>query len=281
MNQISEPLGVLPLPATRPAPQAQPGTGLIAKQEVVVGGKTFDANQITVALPQQRIAKEQLPSIEDLQDRIQEVAANVREARDWYHNVNLDEFWLPVKESKARIAELEAQLAAERAKLAELKPEQTPKMLYVDDVAKAETKTTEFARLLIAAFADEAAQKQFGVSYDKLSQSTKADHLTSMQTFGQLRKQVRDDLVIELGRAAAGSQSPPRPPAAPVQAVDDGGSDREVTCPHCGESFVPDYQSDAETGETGGDDEDNGDGDDLDAPSWDNAATHGLFMAHA
>jgi uncharacterized coiled-coil protein SlyX len=172
----NEAVAVLPQPAARRVPQAQPGSGVIAKQEVVVGGgKPFDANKVTVAFTQQRIAKAQLPSIEELQEQMQHVAADIQEVQDWYRNVSLDEFWRPVNECKARIAELEAQLAAERAKLEELNPDRHPKQIFVEDVQKVEQATSEFARLLIAKFSDLAAQKQFGVSYDKLTAAKKQD----------------------------------------------------------------------------------------------------------
>jgi hypothetical protein len=156
-------------------PQAHPGTGVIARQEVVVGGKRFDANQVTVPASRQRIVKAELPSIEELQEQMQHVAADVQEVQDWYRNLSFDEFWRPVNECKARIAELEAQLTAERAKLEELNPDRHPKQIFVEDVQKAEQATSEFARLLIAKFSDLAAHKQFGVSYDKLTAANKQD----------------------------------------------------------------------------------------------------------
>jgi hypothetical protein len=171
----NEAVALLPQ-ATRTAPQAHPGTGVIAKQEVVVGGgKPFDANKVTVPVAQQRTVKAELPSIGELQEQMQHVAADVQEVQEWYHNVSLDEFWRPVNECKARIAELEALLAAERTKLEELNPDRHPKQIYVEDVQKAEQATSEFARLLIAKFSDLAARKQFGVSYDKLTSSNKQD----------------------------------------------------------------------------------------------------------
>jgi hypothetical protein len=195
VNESEEALGILPLPATRPAPNSQPDSGLLANiperqgapsknsgaNIIETHGKdahgrpTYSEREITPHETPARIRKPELPSLKEIREEIVQLRADVEQAQTDYEAVNLDEWYAPLKTAEARVAQLRAQLAEAEATLKEAQSAGSPKDSFTSFVVGAETKVASLSRVLFSRYLQDASRATFNIDADRLSAAVKRD----------------------------------------------------------------------------------------------------------
>jgi hypothetical protein len=133
-----------------------------------------------------RIRKQALPSLAEIRNRIESLITDLKESKDAYQNLSLDEYYAPLKALEEEQARLRAELAKVEADIAEFKSHGTPKQGYTDHICRSEAEVAQIAGLLFSKLTDDEARKKFNVSADRLHPETRKD--LSLQFEDRLRR---------------------------------------------------------------------------------------------
>ena len=156
-----------------------------------------DSREVTqeapAALPQfadrptpQRIKPQPLPGIGEIHNSIQDLITDLKESREAYQNLSLDDYYAPLKALEAEQARLRAELDKVEANIAEFKSHGTPKEGYTQHIVSSEMQVTQIAGLLLAKLVDDEARTKFNVPAARLQEATRKD--LSIQFEDRLRR---------------------------------------------------------------------------------------------
>jgi hypothetical protein len=134
----------------------------------------------------QRIKPQPLPSISEIHNRIQDLITDLKESREAYQNLSLDDYYAPLKALEAEQARLRAELAKVEADIAEFRSHGTPKEGYTQHIVSSEAQVTQIAGLLFNVLLDSEARAKFNAPASRLQEATKKD--LSIQFEDRLRR---------------------------------------------------------------------------------------------
>ncbi len=127
--------------------------------------------------PEQRFAKPETPTVEELREAVNDLVADIEGAGSNYETVSadLDSFYASHKALEKRISELRAELTQAEQELSGLRLEGSPAEGYKRFIVEAETKVSGIARQLIDRFSTDRARDKFDTEFSRLSPTTQKD----------------------------------------------------------------------------------------------------------
>jgi hypothetical protein len=122
-----------------------------------------------------RLVQPELPSIAEIRKSIQDLITDLKESREAYQNLSLDDYYAPLKALEEEQARLRAELAKVEADIAEFRSHGTPKEGYTQHIVSSEMQVNQIAGLLLAKLVDDESRKKFNVPASRLQAPTRKD----------------------------------------------------------------------------------------------------------
>jgi chromosome segregation ATPase len=201
-NPESEPLAVLPQPATRPAPRATEGTGELAnipyRQGAQRDQRAFNTDDVP-AHTLYRQPKRQISTLAEIGELLTDIKSQIQTAHDDFEDrkASVEQEAKELQELREQIAELERQKLVLENKVAEIERRGTPVAQLVERAVRIEALVQSAGRLLFERRIEDSSQKLIGVPAVRLHATVRK----SLEAAFDHLKRFTTGFYVKLGRA--------------------------------------------------------------------------------